>query len=409
MAGIPTRIAVVSMHTSPTQQAGTGDAGGMNISLRSTATELAARGVEVELLTRANGHAAQRDLEPGVTLHELRAGPLGPLAKDDLAGVSDEFGEAVATLAGRKSPRYDLIHAHYWLSGIATLPVALELGLPFVQSFHTLAAMKDRLAAPGAPSEPQRRRQSETYLANQANAIVAGSAAEATCLIDEVRAPAGRVWVIPPGVDIDLFRPNRVDAEPRIRDGLAVAPGRPILVIAGRLQPLKDQELAIRALAELHAIRGWAPVLVIAGEATPGGEAYANGLRSLATELGVADEVRFVGALSRERLAELFAAASVTLLPSHSETFGLVALESAASGTPVVGFRGSGMLESVSEGRSGLLVDSRNPREWAETIGQLLDDPQALGRMSESARDHALGFTWAATATALLGVYGSLR
>ncbi len=380
----------------------------MNVALRSLATELAARGVEVELLTRAQGTASERELEPGVVQRELAAGPEGPIPRSELAVVADEFGEAVAALAGRRRARYGLLHAHYWLSGIATLPVALELGLPFVQSFHTLAALKDRNPAPGSTPESDRRRQSESYLAGQAGAIVAGSAAEATVLIDAVRAPAERVWVIPPGVDVDLFRPNRTDADERVREELGVAPGRPLLVVAGRVQPLKDQELAIRALAELHALRGWAPVLVVAGEATPGDEAYAEHLRTLAQELGVAEDVRFVGALSRDRLAELFTAASVTVLPSHSETFGLVALESAASGTPVVGYRGSGMVESIAEGRSGLLVDSREPREWAETIARLLDDPQALGRMSGSAREHALGYTWAASATALLGVYGSL-
>jgi D-inositol-3-phosphate glycosyltransferase len=408
MVGIPTRVALVSMHTSPASRPGTGDAGGMNVTLRSLASELAARGVEVELLTRAEGAASERRLEPGVVLHELSAGPAGPIPRGELAAVSDEFGEAVAALAGRGGARYDLIHAHYWLSGIATLPVALELGLPFVQSFHTLAALKERNPAPGSTPEPDRRRPSEQYLAGQATAIVAGSAAEATVLIDEVRAPAERVWVIPPGVDVDLFRPNRAEAEERVREELAVAPGRPILVVAGRVQPLKDQELAIRSLAELHALRGWAPLLVVAGEATPGDEAYAEHVRSLAQELGVAEDVRFVGALGRDRLAELFIAASVTVLPSHSETFGLVALESAASGTPVVGYRGSGMVESIAEGRSGLLVDTREPRDWAEVIARLLDDPRGLARMGESARDHALGYTWAASATALLGVYGSL-
>lgn len=408
MAGIPTRVALVSMHTSPAGLPGTGDAGGMNVALRSLATEFAARGVGVSLFTRAEHAPHERELEPGVVLHELAAGPEGPIPRADLAEVSDEFGEAIAAVAGRRGAGYDLIHAHYWLSGIAALPVAIEFGLPFVQSFHTLAALKDLNPAPGAALESDRRRQSESYLAGQAAAIVAGSAAEATVLIDEAHAPAERVWVIPPGVDVDLFRPNRADADDRVREELAVAPGRPILAVAGRIQPLKDQELAIRALAELHALRGWAPVLVVAGEPTPGDEGYATHLRSLAHELGVADDVRFVGALPRDRLAELFTAASVTLLPSRSETFGLVALESAASGTPVVGFRGSGMVESIAEGRSGLLVDSREPRAWAEVIAHLLDDPQALGRLSATAREHALGCTWAASATALLGVYGTL-
>lgn len=408
MAGIPARVALVSMHTSPAAQPGTGDAGGMNVALRSLAGELAGRGVQVDLLTRAAGDAIERRLDPGVVLHELPAGPRGPISKDELASVTDAFGEAIAVLAARPNARFDLIHAHYWLSGIASLPVALEFGLPFVQSFHTLAAMKNSLGAAAAPSESERRVHSEAYLAGQATAIVAGSAAEATFLIDSVRALADRVWVIPPGVDVDLFRPNRTEAHERVRAELAIAPGRPILVVAGRVQPLKDQELAIRVLAALHEGSRGDPVLVVVGEATPGDERYARDLRALAADLGVAQDVRFVGALGRGELAEVLTAATLTLVTSQSETFGLVALESAASGTPVVGFRGSGMVESISHGVSGVLVDSRDPREWAEAIAGLLGDSVLLAELSESARHHALGYTWAASATALLGVYGSL-
>jgi D-inositol-3-phosphate glycosyltransferase len=380
----------------------------MNVALRSWASELAGHGVHVDVLTRAQGEPFERELEPGVLLHELTAGPRGPIRKNDLAAVTDDFGEAVAALARRSPASFDLIHAHYWLSGIATLPVALELGLPFVQSFHTLAAMKNAFSASTTPAEPDRRMHSEAYLAAQSSAVIAGSAAEATFLIDEVRASPDRVWVIPPGVDVDLFRPNRTDADSRVRDTWAIAPGRPILVVAGRVQPLKDQELAIRARAAIRTTRGSAPVLVIAGEPTPGDEGYLSRLRSLAAELGVEPDVRFVGALSRERLAELFAVAALTLVTSHSETFGLVALESAASGTPVVGFRGSGMVESIAEGVSGVLVDSRNPNEWADAISRILSDRAFLDELSASARQHALGYTWAASAAALLGVYGSL-
>lgn len=396
------------MHTSPAAQPGTADAGGMNVALRSLAHELAVRDVQVELLTRAQGAPSERELEPGVILHELAAGPVGPLPKDDLAAVTDEFGEAVAALARREDAPFNLLHAHYWLSGIATLPVALELGLPFVQSFHTLAAMKNALSGPASPAEPDRRAHSETYLAMQSTAVIAGSASEATFLIDAVRAPADRVWVIPPGVDVDLFRPNRAEAEDRVRERWAIAPGRPILVVAGRVQPLKDQELAVCALSALHRIRGSAPVLIIAGETTPGDEGYRSDLRSLAAELGVEQDVRFVGALTREALAELFVAATLTLVTSRSETFGLVALESAACGTPVVGFRGSGMMESIAEGVSGVLVDSRDPQDWAVAIARLLDDEVVRVELSTTARLHALGNTWAASATALLGVYSSL-
>ncbi len=396
------------MHTSPAAQPGTADAGGMNVALRSLATEMANHGVQVELLTRAQGEPIERELEPGVILHEIAAGPTGAIPKDDLTSVIDEFGEAVAALARRSNARFDLIHAHYWLSGIATLPVALELGLPFVQSFHTLAAMKNALSPSTSAMESDRRVQSEAYLATQSTAVVAGSAAEATFLIDEVRAPVDRVWVIPPGVDIDVFRPNRADADAWVREKWAIAPGRPIFVVAGRVQPLKDQELAIRTLAAVHSIRGSAPVLVIAGEATPGDEGYLAMLRERAAELGVDQDVRFVGALSRKELAELLAVATLTLVTSHSETFGLVALESAASGTPVIGFRGSGMMESIADGASGILIDSRKPQEWAVAISRILDDGALLSDLSTSARHHALGYTWTASATALLSVYGSL-
>jgi D-inositol-3-phosphate glycosyltransferase len=384
---------MVSLHTSPVTQPGSGDSGGMNVAILALAEQLARRGAAVDLLTRAVGEPSERVLSPGVTLRELAAGPRRVLAKEELADVTDEFGEAVAALTGRRRARYDVIHAHYWLSGLAVLPVALELALPLVQSFHTLAAMKNAVVG---SAEPERRLRTEMFLANQATAVVAGSAAEATALIDLARAPADRVWVIPPGVDISLFSPSRDSAE--VRRELGIAAGRPIIAVVGRIQPLKDQELAIRALALAKP----GPIMVIAGEATPGDEGYRESLRALG------GEVRFVGALPRERLATLLAAASVTVLPSRSETFGIVALESAASGTPVIAYRGSGMLESVADGESGVLVDSRDPADWAARIDELLDDPRRLADMSASARHHAEPYTWAASATALLALYESL-
>jgi D-inositol-3-phosphate glycosyltransferase len=402
MAGGIERVAMISMHTSPVSRPGTGDAGGMNVAILGVAAELAIRGAQVDLITRALAAPAVTPLLPGVTLHELPAGGPGPIPKQRLAEIADEFGEAVAGLS--RATRFDVIHAHYWLSGIATLPVAIELGLPLVQSFHTLAVMKNTARAD--EEEPVIRLRSETFLAGQADAVVAASSAEATALIDDVGAPADRTWIIPPGVDLGLFSPRPELERLALRRALELELDRPLVVLAARVQPLKGHELAVRAVAELHALRGWAPLLVIAGEVTPGESGFADELRQLAAELGVASDVRFVGALDRDVLAELFAAAAVTIVPSYSETFGLVALESAASGTPVIGYRSGGLADSVADGVSGVLLDTRDPREWANQLALLIDGGR--DRLGAMARAHAEHFTWGAAATSLLGVYSAI-
>lgn len=387
---------MVSMHSSPAASPGAGDAGAMNVAVRATALELARRDVQVDLLTRAVGEPRSQRLADGVVLHELAAGPRGHLPRERLGEATDEFGEAVAAFSRSQKP--DLIHAHYWRSGIATLPVALELGLPFVQSFHSLGAMRN--SALGDASEPELRVRSETYLANQADAVIAASATEVSSLIDQVGAPAGRVWVVPPGVDAELFSPARAIAESVVRGHLGIDAERPIIVMAGRVQPLKAQELAVQAIA---SIEGERPVLVIAGEVQPGAERYAEQV-----QLAAGNDVLFVGALEREELADLFAAAALTLLPSRSETFGLVALESAASGTPVLASAAAGRTGAVSAGESGVLLGTRDPAEWGRAISALLGDPMLLGELSASARGHALNFSWGTSAAGLLGIYASL-
>ena len=398
------RVAMIAMHTSPAAQPGTADAGGLNVAVLGVAAELAARGVQVDLVTRGDGGA--RDLLPGVTLHELSAGPAGILPKERLPEVADEFGEAIARLA--RTRHYDILHAHYWLSGIATLPVAIELDRPLVQSFHTLGAMKNALAGAGQSPEPVQRVRSEMFLAAQADAVIASSSAEATVLIDDVGAPPDRTWIIPPGVDLALFSPRPAALNSATRAALGLEPDRPLVVIAGRVQPLKGHELAVRALAELHALRGWAPLLVVAGEVTPGSEGFAAELRALAGQLGVAPDVRFVGALQRDALANLLSAAALTVVPSYSETFGLVALESAASGTPVLAYRAGGLSESVAEGTSGLLLGTRDPRYWATEMALLIEDDERRAALGLTARGHAERFTWGAAAASLLGVYAGV-
>lgn len=397
---------MVTMHTSPAARPGTGDAGGMNVAVLALARELAGRGIEVDLITRAEAAPVPVDLGHRMRLVPVEAGLRQPLPKTELAAIGDEFGEAVAEVARERD--YDVIHAHYWLSGLATLPVAIELGVPFVQSFHTLAAMKNRSLARDDSPEPEQRMRAEAFIANQADAVVAGSSAEVDALIDQVRAPANRLWVIPPGVDAHLFTPQLAAAAPAVRRWLDIDGERPIIAVVGRVQPHKGQDLALHVLAELREHVATMPVLVIAGEATPGDEDYLQRLRELAVELDVERDVRFVGALDRIELAELFAAASVTLVPSHTETFGLVALESAACGTPAIGSRSTGLADAIADGRSGFLMASRNPVEWARAVASLLADQNRLAAVSLASREHAEACSWEAAATALVGVYESL-
>ncbi|MGV8969467.1 MAG: glycosyltransferase [Microbacteriaceae bacterium] len=405
MTDIVRRVAMVSVHTSPAAHPGNSDAGGMNVAILETARALATRGVEVDLITRATRHRGATAIAPGVTLHELPIGPPHEIPKDELPQLADAFGEAVAGLSGRGAPRYDIIHSHYWLSGIAALPVALELGVPFIHSFHTLAAIKNSRIAVGDTQESQRRVMSERYLASQADALVASSAFEATALIDEVGAAAQSVWVVPPGVDLTLFSPL-TSASDSLLSIQRLAPGRAVLALVARIQPLKGHELAIRALAALSHPR---PLLVIAGAPTPGSESYLSHLRSLVSELDLESDVRFLGTLNREDIASLLARADITLIPSHSETFGLVALESAASGTPVIAAMSTGLVESVHPGESGVLIDSREPRDWATVISGMLGDELTRGAMSQTARRFAENFSWGATATGLLGVYAAVH
>jgi len=398
------------MHTSPLAPLGTGDAGGMNLVVRELATALAATGIEVELLTRAEGEPRARSVAPGVTLFELEAGPRSPVPKAELPALADEFGEQVALLAGRDSPRYDVIHAHYWLSGLATLPVAIELGIPLVASFHTLAAMKNRHLPPGVPPEPEARLHAERFLATQADAVVAVSAAEVDVLIDELGASADRTWVVSPGVDTAFFTPSRIENDDRLRRDLGLDAGRPILSIVGRVQPLKGHELAVLALVELQSTGAPPPLLVIAGEPSPGDRGFADKLRELATRGGVGGDIRFVGALDRDVLADLLAASTLVLMPSYSETFGIVALESAASGTPVLAYRSTGLLASIREERTGVLLDSRDPAVWAGVIARFLDEGAGPGarRGEGDAVRHAARFAWSASAATLAAVYEGL-
>ncbi|MEB4614875.1 glycosyltransferase [Leucobacter sp. M11] len=396
------RIALVSLHTSPVHTPGSGDAGGMNVVVAETAAALVALGHEVDILTRRThpAEAALRRMDSGALLRVIDAGE-PDLAKAALPSVAQEFGRAVAAL-----PRFDVVHAHYWLSGLAAAPAAAAHGAALAITLHTVGAQKNARLAPGDTPEPEARLRAERELVHRAIPI-AVSSSEAAAISAGYDVPRDRIAVITPGVDTERFRPEAAT-------GFAATLGEPgatrdWLALLGRVQPLKGQDLAIRALAEARRLLGEAhPLgLVLAGEATPEHAAYARGLANLVAELDLVEHVRFLPGQARAGAAALLAGARLTLMPSHSETFGLVALESAASGTPVLAPAHTGFRESVADGVSGRLLPDRDPVRWGAAIAELLGDPSGLAHLSRSARSHALGHRWLDSAHALLGRYAS--
>ncbi|MGO4692213.1 glycosyltransferase [Glaciibacter sp. 2TAF33] len=387
------RIALVSLHTSPDDDPGTGDVGGMNVAVRATALAMAGLGHSVEILTRrsAPDTPSYRELAPGVVLRSLTAGPIERRVKGDHEQYIDDFGRAMQALAP-----YDIVHSHHWFSGMAALPFARRAGVPHVQSFHSIAAAVATPLSEGERPESPGRMLGEARLARESDAALAVSESERATVVARLGASPSRVFVVPPGVDTVLFSP--APARPTSRPGYLVA--------AARLEPLKGLDLAIEVIAALPAADR--PKLVIAGGPTTGYDHYPAELHALAERRGVADRVRFAGPQSREGLAALFRGARMLLVPSHSETFGLVALEAAASGIPVVAAASGGLTEAVQNGVTGVLVDSRKVSGWAEAVGSILDDEALAARLGTAGHERALQFTWDRTATQTLAVYDSV-
>ena len=369
----------------------------MNVVVRHQAEAMAALGHQVEILTRRSSPEmpAARRLAAGVTLRYLDAGPLRSVPKGDHEGFIDEFRAQAGTLGP-----WDVIHSHHWFSGMAMLPLARELGVPHVQSFHSIAADEATPLSAGERPESVGRMAGEAWLARESDAIVAVSAAEAVTVIDRLGGSADRVTVVLPGVDGTLFHPLRAPAATRSSTEHGYA------VVAGRLQPLKGLDLAIEALAAVPShLR---PDLVIAGDASADFTGYIDELGRLADRHGIGDRVRFVGPRSRVDLAELFRGARVVLVPSHSETFGLVALEAAASGVPVVAQGTGGLREAVLADDTGLVIESRDPLVWAAALTEVLSHPDLASRLAAAARARAEYLDWPRSAAALLDVYCAL-
>ena len=391
------RVAFVSMHTSPTERAGTADAGGMNVLIRSLAEALGQQGVAVDFITRRS-HPDQPDaveLDENVVLHHVDAGPRAPLPKSAIDAHIAEFADGLRTLGP-----FDLIHSHHWMSGVAALPVAREMGIPHVMTFHSVAAHPNSPLRDGEPPESPARLAGEVICATQSDLVIAVSHHEAAVVIGRCGAEPEQVAIVRPGVDVELFHPSD-DPRVPVPD---VRPG--YLLFAARLQPLKGPDIAIRALAEVPAPER--PDLVVVGQTSADFEGYEAELHRLVDDLGLSEHVTFLPGQGRACLAELMRHASLVLVPSHSETFGLVALEASASGTPVLASATGGLTEAICNTHTGLLVPEDAPEMWGSALTALLRDPGRRRTMGRLGRERALAMTWPKVAARTLGLYHRL-
>jgi D-inositol-3-phosphate glycosyltransferase len=404
----PRRIATISLHTSPLDQPGTGDAGGLNVYVVEVARQLARRDVEVEIFTRAvcRDTPPTTELVPGVLVRNVVAGPFEELGKNSLPSQICPFTFGVLRTEAAFAPgRYDLVHAHYWLSGQVGAVAAERWGVPLIQSMHTLGKVKNLALASGDCAEPAVRIRGEDEVVAAAHRLVANTADEARQLIELYGASPRRVATVNPGVDLSLFRPG---SPAEVRRRLGLPPDAIVLVFAGRIQPLKGPDVVLHTAAALlrrsPALAGRLAVVFVGGPS--GSEVGAPGrLSALASSLGVSGRVRFEPPCSQRELADWYRAATMVLVPSHSESFGLVALEAQACGTPVAAAAVGGLRTAVRDGVSGVLVDGHDPDVWARVLAGLLSSPARLAELSRGALAHASGFGWSATADRLIEVY----
>ncbi len=406
-ARAPRRVAVVSVHTSPLDQPGAGDAGGMNVYIVEVSRRLAARGIAVDVFTRATSSDLPPvvEMSPGVTVRHVSAGPFEGLGKEELPAQLCAFTAGVLREEAQHEPgHYDVVHSHYWLSGQVGWLARDRWSVPLIHTAHTLAKVKNAALADGDRPEPRLRVIGEEQVVAEADRLVANTADEARQLVEHYGADPRRTLVVPPGVDLDRFTPgDRLAA----RRALGVPADAVVLAFVGRIQPLKAPDLlltaAARMLADDPALRDRLRVHVVGAPSGSGLEAPRQ-LEELAASLGIADLVRFLPPQAPDRLALHYRAADVAVVPSHSESFGLVALEAQACGTPVVAAAVGGLPTAVRDGVSGVLVGSRDPAAYAAAIRAVLARRPML---AAGARRHAGAFSWDRTADALVDAYAA--
>ncbi len=407
-------VAMLSIHTSPLAMPGqTKDAGGMNVYMRKLADELGKRNIPVDIYTRWTDEYTPRVVQcsPNVRVIHIQAGPLAPIHKNDLYRYVPAFARHIEDFRREHALSYDILHSHYWLSGVAAMELARRWDVPHVTMFHTLGRLK-QLANPDEP-EPRLRLAMEQRLIQQADGIIATTYDERTQLIRSCGATANSVHVVPCGVDLSLFTPGTpgilgtdsslmAQSQQQARKKLGLKLQQPVLVFVGRLDPFKGPDVLLRAAAMMQEE---AQIVIVGGDLT--GDSDLETLRKLAAQLHISQRVHFLGARPQDELPLLYRAADVTVVPSYHESFGLVAVESLACGTPVVATRAGGLTTVVRNGETGYLVP-RCPGFFAERLDALLQNPKVLERMRLAARPSVLRFSWKSVADHVYDVYDEL-
>ena len=393
------RLAVLSLHTSPLVQPGTGDGGGMNVYVRELSSALARAGVECDVYTRADrvGLDDVVRVEPGFRVHHVASGPAAPVDRNSLPALVDGFTRDV--LERLRDTPADALHANYWLSGVAGHAIKHELDLPLVSTFHTLARVK----ADAGDFEPEARVRAEHDVMACSDAVLASCSVEAAQLRHLYGVDPGRIEIVPPAVDHAFFAPgDRTQARKAIN--LPLDPQ--ILLFVGRIQALKGLDVAIAAFAQLR--RTDAVLVVVGGPSGPDGEAEHARVEKLAVELGVADRIIWREPQPHELLSTYYRASNVVLVPSRSESFGLVALEASACGTPVVAAAVGGLRTLVEHGLTGFLVEGRDPSVFAAYAGEVIDNAPLADEMGRNAARQAMRYQWSISAARLRRLYSDL-
>lgn len=397
------RVAFLSLHTSPMEQPGSGDAGGMNVYVRALASALAAAGVEVEIFTRSTSarQPAVEHPDPGVCVHNVISGPPRKLPKEDLPELLHSMTAEIERIRERQPHgRYDVIHSHYWVSGVAGLELSQLWNVPLVHTMHTMAKVKNLLLHSGEKPEPRRREDGEHRIVDGATRLIANTAHEASELVSHYNADFDHIDVAPPGVDLTVFTPA---FRSRSRKEHGVQPGTFHLLFAGRIQRLKGPQILLKAATLLRTRRPDIDLRLTILGSLSGSKDF--DLKALIKAAGMDDVVTHRPPVNAMDLAGWYRSADVVVMPSYSESFGLVALEAQACGTPVVATKVGGLSRAVFHGRTGLLVEGHSPADWADVLEALYDDPTTREDMGRAAALHAESFGWQRTAAITLDSY----